>query len=229
MNIKKGDIVARKSYSKDIIFIVDKIIKRKEDEDIAILKGLTVRIKADAPRSDLDFVSKAEIEKSIHKIDETIRKRAEICNKVETNYLSKLKKEMRLRGRYQEYIYTGKILHLDGDRRYSDKSIKYYRELGLNAVVKNIPESKQASMVYNLLERYKPDILIVTGHDSMIKNGVDYNNIYNYRNSRHFVNTVKEARRWGRTSEDLVIFAGACQSYFEAIMLAGADFASSPR
>ena len=26
----------------------------------------------------------------------------------------------------------------------------------------------------------------------------------------------------------LVIFAGACQSYFEAIMMAGANFASSP-
>lgn len=62
----------------------------------------------------------------------------------------------------------------------------------------------------------------------MIKKDTDYNNIYNYRNSGHFINTVKEARKWGRTSEELVIFAGACQSYFEAIMLAGADFASSP-
>ena len=62
----------------------------------------------------------------------------------------------------------------------------------------------------------------------MIKKGSDYNNLYNYRNSRHFVNTVKEARKWGKTSKELVIFAGACQSYFEAIMLAGADFASSP-
>lgn len=62
----------------------------------------------------------------------------------------------------------------------------------------------------------------------MIKNGSDYNNIYNYRNSRHFINTVKEARKWGSNSDKLVIFAGACQSYFEAIMLAGADFASSP-
>lgn len=229
MNIKKGDIVARKSYNKDIIFIVDKIIKRKEEEDIAILKGLTIRIKADAPRSDLDFVNKNEIEECIHKVDETIKRRAERCNKIESSYLSKLKREIRPQGKFQEIIYTGKILHLDGDRRYTEKSIKYYRELGLNAVVKNIPESKQASVVYNLLERYKPDILVVTGHDSMIRNGADYNNIYNYRNSRHFVNTVKEARKWGRTSEELVIFAGACQSYFEAIMLAGADFASSPR
>lgn len=106
--------------------------------------------------------------------------------------------------------------------------MKYYRELGLNAVVRNIAENQQPYVVRRLLERYKPDILIVTGHDSMIKNGSDYNNIYNYRNSRHFINTVKEARKWGSNSDKLVIFAGACQSYFEAIMLAGADFASSP-
>ena len=129
----------------------------------------------------------------------------------------------------EKNIYTGKILHLDGDRRYSDKSVKYYRQLGLDAVVKNIPEYRQASVVIELLERYKPDILIITGHDSMIKKGTDYNNIYNYRNSRHFANTVREARKWGKTSRELVIFAGACQSFFEALMLARADFASSPR
>ena len=82
--------------------------------------------------------------------------------------------------------------------------------------------------IKNLLAQYKPDILVITGHDAMLKNGTDKNNIYNYRNSKHFVNTVKEARKWANSSEQLVIFAGACQSYFEAIMKAGADFASSP-
>ncbi len=62
----------------------------------------------------------------------------------------------------------------------------------------------------------------------MIKNGKNYNDIYNYRNSRYFINTVKEARIWSKSRNDLVIFAGACQSFFEAIMEAGANFASSP-
>lgn len=119
-------------------------------------------------------------------------------------------------------------MHLDGDRRYSEKASKCYKDLGLNAIVKNIPEQKQAREVRRLLNRYKPDILIVTGHDSMIKNGKDFNNIYNYRNSRYFINTVREARKWGINSDELVIFAGACQSFFEALMNAGADFASSP-
>ena len=63
----------------------------------------------------------------------------------------------------------------------------------------------------------------------MIKHGDRYNDIYNYRNSRHFIQTVKEARRYDeKHGKNLVIFAGACQSYFEALMEAGANFASSP-
>ena len=65
----------------------------------------------------------------------------------------------------QEKIITGKILHLDGDRKYSEKSYIYYKKIGLNAIVKNIPEYKQPRVVYNLLEAYRPDILVITGHD----------------------------------------------------------------
>lgn len=220
--MKKGDIVARKSYNKDIIFVVDKIIKNSKGNNIAILSGLVIRIKVDAPIDDLVLVSKEEKDKEINRLDERIQNRVNSVKKIK-NYKKISKREFK-----RNNVYIGKILHLDGDRRYSEKSIKYYRELGLNAVVKNIAENQQPYVVRRLLERYKPDILIVTGHDSMIKNGSDYNNIYNYRNSRHFINTVKEARKWGSNSDKLVIFAGACQSYFEAIMLAGADFASSP-
>ena len=120
-------------------------------------------------------------------------------------------------------------MHLDGDKRYAEKSERYYNKMGLNAIVKNISENKQPLIIGELLRRYNPDILVITGHDGMIKNGVDYNNIYNYRNSRHFINTVKEAKKYASEKQkDLVIFAGACQSYFEAIMEAGANFASSP-
>ncbi len=62
----------------------------------------------------------------------------------------------------------------------------------------------------------------------MIKNGKNYNDINNYRNSRYFVKAVNEARMWNQNSSDLVIFAGACQSYYEALISAGANFASSP-
>ena len=83
--------------------------------------------------------------------------------------------------------------------------------------------------MYQLLESYNPDILVITGHDGMIKRGMRYNDIYNYRNSRYFIETVKEARKYDKQKgKKLVIFAGACQSYFEAIISAGANFASSP-
>lgn len=131
--------------------------------------------------------------------------------------------------RYQEKIITGKILHLDGDRKYSQKSYIYYKNMGLNSVVKYIPEYQQPREVYRLLQYYNPDILIITGHDAMIKKNKDYKNIYNYKNSKYFIETVREARRYERNNnKNLVIFAGACQSYFEAIISAGANFASSP-
>ena len=62
----------------------------------------------------------------------------------------------------------------------------------------------------------------------MIKTGTNYSDISNYRNSKYFAKAVIEARRIYPSSNRLAIFAGAWQSFFEAIMAAGANFASSP-
>lgn len=216
MSIKKGDIVGRKSYGKDVFFVVDNILVSRLNKQFAILKGLNIRIIADSPIEDLEIISKNEVLNSIKSSDIDLENRIE-----------RIKKEIKNTFKRQK-IYTGKILHLDGDRKYSEKSAKYYNKVGLNAIVKNISENKQANVIVPLLNKYNPDILVITGHDAMLKNGSNYNNIYNYRNSRHFMNTVREARKWGRSSDKLVIFAGACQSFYEGIMSAGADFASSP-
>ena len=48
-----------------------------------------------------------------------------------------------------------------------------------------------------------------------------------YRHSKHFVQTVREARN-KVAHLDQLIFAGACQSHFESLIQAGANFASSP-
>lgn len=61
----------------------------------------------------------------------------------------------------------------------------------------------------------------------MLKSGRSYEDIFNYRNSRYFAQTVKNVRK-NPKNKDLVIFAGACQSYYEALIYAGANFASSP-
>ena len=205
--IRKGDFVVRNSYNKDILFNVIQIIKIKSDNNkvnkIYILKGVTRRLKADSYEEDLEKIDKRSILLKKYIKDE------------EENYK-----------RINNSENTGKILHLDGDKKYSEKSMKYYKNLGLNAVVKNIAEHRQPMVVRELLEKYKPDILIITGHDGMIKKGTDYYNIYNYRTSKYFMNTVKQARLW---SKDIAIFAGACQSFYEALINEGANFAASPR
>ena len=202
--IKNGDIVGRKSYNKDIIFIV---VDSKNTKNV-ILKGIFERIIADSNIDDLEKISSDTLENKRALREERIGS---------------------LENRLENGLVTGKILHLDGDKRYSEKSLKYYRKMGIRAVVKNVPENRQPKLVYNLLKMHKPDILVVTGHDSMIRKERGYYDIYNYRNSRFFLATVLEARRYERdTHSDLVIFAGACQSYFEALIQAGANFASSP-
>lgn len=224
MKIKKGDVVGRLSYGKDILFTVERIIKTNTEKPIVILKGITHRIVADAPIEDLELIKKSRIESSMRSLDYQLENRIKKIRPQKSKNIFK----RTFPGSTQKIIQTGRILHLDGDRKYSDKSASYYKIMGLNAIVKNIPENRQPALVKKLLDRYKPDILVITGHDGMIKNGTKYNDIYNYRNSKYFIDTVKEARAWSQTGYDLVIFAGACQSFFEAIMEAGANFASSP-
>ena len=209
--IKKGDIVARKSYGKDILFTVINIIKT-HNGDVAILRGLIERVEADSYIEDLEKINSEQIKKDLEKLQNKLNSR------VKDNRNYEIKR-----------IYdTGKILHLDGDKKYSEKSQKFYKNIGLNVIVKNVAEKKQPQMITGLLNRYTPDILVVTGHDGMIKKEHNFNDIYNYRNSRFFIETVIRARMWENRKNKLSIFAGACQSYYEALISAGANFASSP-
>ena len=148
--IKKGDIVSRNSYGNDIIFSVVRIMKN--ETRIALLKGIDVRIEADAPLTDLQIVSR----------EEQIKREKEL----EQRILTMIEKEKKSKdNRRKEIIHTGRILHLDGDRKYSEKSKMYYRKMGLNAVVRNIPEYKQSQVINKLLMIYNPDILVITVHD----------------------------------------------------------------
>lgn len=220
--IKKGDIVRRISYGKDIAFVVERIIKTKDNKKIAILKGLTIRVQADSNIEDLELMEPKQIKQHVRMLEESVAKR--IQEYANNNLDTKKEKSF---FREKAVIYTGKILHIDGDRKYSEKSSRYYKKIGLNAIVRNIPERKQPYNIASLLQRYKPDILVITGHDGMIRKGTKFNDLYNYRNSKYFIKTVEEARKQN-IKKDLVIFAGACQSYYEGLMLAGANFASSP-
>jgi len=101
--------------------------------------------------SDLVIADRRTAELRIRSIDNRLDERAE-------EYL----KKFRATRFNSPYMHTGKILHLDGDRKYSEKSVNYYRKLGLNAVVRNIAESRQSQVVRPLLNRYNPDILVIT-------------------------------------------------------------------
>lgn len=154
--IKNGDYVARESHGKDILFCVEKIITLSNGKENALLKGVTYRIKADAPLEDLCIISKKEAMKIIEEYDLRI---LEMAKKI------KIEEQKKSTKRVQNQVRTGIILHLDGDKKYSQKSLAYYKKLGLKAIVKNIPENKQPVVVYKMLEYYHPDILVITGHE----------------------------------------------------------------
>lgn len=123
----------------------------------------------------------------------------------------------------------GTILHIDGDKEYTNKCKEIYKRMGIIAYTYNILESEQYKQVYQLLQRIRPNILILTGHDAFMKRRNDIYNIDNYKNSKYYIQSVLEARRYEHNLDNLVIFAGACQSYYEAIISAGANFASAPK
>ena len=49
------------------------------------------------------------------------------------------------------------------------------------------------------------------------------------KNTYNFVKAVKEARKYEKSHEKLIIIACACQSNYEELIKAGANFASSPK
>ncbi|MBR2704911.1 MAG: sporulation peptidase YabG [Clostridia bacterium] len=202
--LKKGDIVSRKSHNNDILFYIEDIFI---DKNIAKLKGIVVRIEADSYIEDLILADETRVSKAENLVNKMINSRRNI-DSMSNNY--------------------GKILHLDGDKSYSKKTEQYYKKRGLNYVVRHVTEQKQPYEVEQLLKMIKPDILVITGHDGMLKKGRNYNDINNYRNSKYFIKAVRAARNIYPDKNDLIIFAGACQSFYEALIYAGANFASSP-
>jgi spore coat assembly protein len=230
--LKIGDIVGRKSYGCDVFFKVCNINNSSKDR-IYTLKGITYRIEADAPESDLIVQPRQKIEEYKRKMNRAVEIKTRELNKTyQANRLGGISKKFELRGTSAEetrkFGRSGKVLHLDGDADYLQTCLDQYKELGIDAVGKHVPEAEQQTKVTGLLSVYRPDILVLTGHDGIIKGDGDYSNVNNYRNSRYYIAAVKEARKFDCDIDSLVIFAGACQSMFNEIINAGANFASSP-
>ena len=121
---------------------------------IAILKGITVRIVADAYLNDLVVIGEEEADNCLRSLDTQIEKRV--------NTFLKQYNQIKYKDRKIESGKAGFILHLDGDKLYSEKTSRYYKKMGLDAIVLNIPEVKQPMLVKGYLEKYKPDVLVLT-------------------------------------------------------------------
>ncbi len=129
-----------------------------------------------------------------------------------------------------EYFYLpARILHIDGDSEYLNRCLKFYKDANVYAVGKKISEEHIYEQLPSLLNEFKPDIVIITGHDAYYRKKGDINDIKNYKNTGYFIKAIKSARKYEKSHEKLVIIAGACQSNYEALIEAGANFASSPK
>ena len=199
----------------DNMFKIGDLVTRKSyDNDIVfkiiniegntyILKGVVVRLFADSPVEDLKIYNSTSIDDFTPDID---------------GYRS-LERD--------EYFYLpGRILHIDGDKDYLDKCMNFYKKNRLKAFGLYTTDDSLITDVIGNLKKYNPDILVITGHDADYrKKRVDDN----YKNTSRFVEAVKEARKYESSHEKLFIVAGACQSNYEELIKAGANFASSPK
>lgn len=213
-----GDLVVRPSHKGDVLF---KVVGVRGGR--AILKGVYLRLLADAPLNDLRLVDETEYEE-IKKNTERAIRRALARSPARTGAIGHVQGRDRSSRKAK---LPGRVLHLDGDREYLEKCLQYYNKLGMRATGYHVPEDQQPSRVTALVEQTRPSVVVLTGHDG-IKKGAAHDDIRSYTNSRHFVEAVKNVRRHAPNRDSLVVVAGACQSYYEALMNAGANFASAP-
>ena len=194
-----GDLVTRKSYNNDIVFKIIAI-----NGDYYFLKGVFVRLFADSSKEDLKMY---------------------IDNDEEDDFIPEIEGYRNLER--NEYFYLpGRILHIDGDSDYLEKCMKFYKKNKLKAFGIYSNSEDLLSAVEQNLEKYNPDILVITGHDAYYRKK---RNNSSYKNTDKFVEAVKYARKYEHSHEKLFIVAGACQSNYEELIKAGANFASSPK
>lgn len=225
MDIQNGALVTRKSYNHDLLFRVAEV--KKKD---AILHGEELRLEADAALSDLTIVDQRE-----HK-----KRKAKDKEKQESSYrlfrqdyqMMKEKRNYEATEGYMDsasyFQLPAKVLHIDGDPSYLRKCIQLYQRIGLQVHGVHLAETEMAFQIKDLLEKIQPDIMVITGHDAYSQNKGMKNDLSAYRHSKYFVEAVREARNVSPNLDQLVVFAGACQSHFESLIRAGANFASSP-
>ncbi|WP_182201622.1 sporulation peptidase YabG [Paraliobacillus salinarum] len=225
MSFVTGDIVTRNSYSNDVLFRINHITNH-----VAVLYGEDIRLEADAALTDLKKVQEREMQhwksKEKEKADYSFRlfRQDYQLMKEKRNYESTA-------GYHQDANYfqiPARVLHLDGDKLYLKKCIDLYQRLGLQVHGLYCDEREMPGEMERLITKIQPDMIVITGHDAFLRNKGEKKDIRAYRHSQYFVDAVRAARNVVPNVDQLVIFAGACQSHFESLIRAGANFASSP-
>ena len=115
--------------------------------------GVHYRIEADAELEDLEKIEKQEEELFRQGMEGKLKQR--LAKSAKNIFFKKENTQRNLSS-------NALILHLDGDKRYTQKSQRYYNKLGLRAIVKNVPENKQPQVIGSLVRRYNPDIIVIT-------------------------------------------------------------------
>ncbi|CAG7652036.1 Sporulation-specific protease YabG [Paenibacillus solanacearum] len=227
--MKQGDLVTRRSYGGDIVFKIQEI-----RQQYAVLRGVELRLLADAPLLDLNALPQLDpfpymAAASPQWLDSLKRSTAvSPMPAAPVKPQPEMGEKIKLSPVY--FDMPGKVLHLDGDPFYLRKCMNLYNELRVPAEGYYVSESNMADALYRLLPQTRPDIVVITGHDGILKhrNAGDMTQLSSYKNSHNFVNAVRIARQYEKNRDVLTVIAGACQSHFEALLHAGANFASSP-
>ncbi len=198
-----GDYVTRKSHNHDMVFKIIEIKNR-----LVLLEGINVRLIAD---SDIDDLEKCNMPfEDITKEDRSLFKGILTIFEMDRDH----------------YFYLpGKVLHIDGDKNYLNRCMDLYKNMNISAYGLVINEREISSKIMDYLNEIRPDVLVITGHDAYY----DSDDENSYKNSSNFIKAVKTAREYERDHDKLIIVAGACQSDYESLIKAGANFASSPK
>ncbi|GAB4072111.1 sporulation peptidase YabG [Barrientosiimonas marina] len=225
MSFAIGEHVTRASYHHDLLFRIAAI-----SGELAILHGEDIRLAADAPLGDLVRANASEVAK---------RKKQEKKQEAYSYHLFRqdyqLMKEKRDYQSGHGYDHTAgffqlptTVLHIDGDRTYMRKCTELYQRLGLNVHGAYVQEKDMPQEVEALTDSVKPHIVVITGHDAFSQKKGAKSDLGAYHNTQYFAEAVDVIRQKHPRLDDVVIFAGACQSHFESLIQAGANFASSP-
>ena len=159
--------VIHKEDTKKIIYVVEKIF-----EDKVYISGLNYRIRRIVKPEDLILATEKQIEEENKQTEEYYLSVANITHRNNKSYL------------------LGRVLHIDGDKKYLDKCLELYKAIGVYANGYETDEKSMALKVKDLLLALNPEYFAITGHD--VYNNKGTKDLNNYTNTTNYIEAVKK-------------------------------------